>query len=163
MTVLFLDFDGVLHPNEVYMFRERGIVLDAGPEHALFEHAELLASLLAPFPDISIVLSTSWCASLRRFDEVKRKLPLPLQRQVVGATWHSSKDRYRWAGMTRFEQIYEYVMRHQLNSWVAIDDDDERWPEDKREHLVHTDQWLGLSKLETQLELHNKLSLRGVH
>lgn len=157
MTILFLDFDGVLHPHEVYLYHGRGIVLEAGPEHQLFEHAELLASLLEPFPEVRIVLSTSWCATMRRFDAVRARLPAALQKRVMGATWHSAKDRYRWSSLTRFEQIYEYVIRHQVGNWLAVDDDDELWPDKQRDALVHTDEWFGLGKAETQRELSEKL------
>jgi len=157
MTILFLDFDGVLHPSEVYKYHGRGIVLEAGPEHQLFEHADLLATLLEPFPEVNIVLSTSWCSSLRRFDEVKARLPKALQARVAGSTWHSAKEQYRWGSLTRYEQIAEYVSRHQIINWLAIDDDDERWPESGRDSLVHTDHWLGIGVVSTQQELQAKL------
>lgn len=157
MTILFLDFDGVLHPNEVYVYHGRGIVLETGPEHCLFEYAELLVTLLEPFPEVHIVLSTSWCSSLKRFDVVKGHLPEVLQQRVTGATWHSAKEHYRWLSLTRYEQIQEYVSRHQVDNWLAIDDDGDTWPDKQRHTLVHTDAWLGLGKPETQQELQDKL------
>lgn len=157
MTILFLDFDGVLHPHEVYMYHGRGIVLKAGPEHRLFEHAELLATLLEPFPEVHIVLSTSWCSTLRSFDVAKDYLPQALQQRVIGATWHSAKEHYRWFSLTRYEQIYEYVSRHQIDNWLAIDDDGVKWPDNQRHTLVHTDAWQGLGKSESQHELQSKL------
>lgn len=157
MTILFLDYDGVLHPNEVYLYPDRGIVLEAGAEHRLFEHADLLASLLEPFPEVDIVLSTSWCSTLRKFDAVKAYLPQALQRRVIGATWHSAKEHYRWHSLTRFEQIYEYVSRHHVDKWLAIDDDGDTWLDSYRETLVHTDAWLGLGKTDTQQELQEKI------
>lgn len=157
MTILFLDFDGVLHPHEVYMYHGRGIVLEAGPEHRLFEHAELLANLLEPFPEVHIVLSTSWCQSLKGFDKAKGYLPESLQQRLIGATWHSGKERHRWYNLTRYEQIHEYVIRHQVFNWLAIDDDGEEWPEKQLNSLVYTDEWLGLGKPETQQELREKL------
>ena len=159
MTILFLDFDGVLHPHEVYMYHGRSsIELRAGPEHRLFEHAELLASLLLPFPEVSIVLSTSWCAAFRRFDAVKAYLPRALQKRVMGATWHSGKDRYRWSNMSRYDQINEYVARHQVENWLAVDDDDEQWPDALRDRLVHTHEWHGLGVEGTRQELLEKLT-----
>jgi len=53
--------------------------------------------------------------------------------------------------------------RHLLESvgisvpWLAIDDDDEGWPDDQREHLVLTDSMQGLSKPGVLDELINKL------
>jgi len=158
MTILFLDFDGVLHPSEVYKYHGRGIVLEAGPEHQLFEHAELLATLLEPFPEVRIILSTSWCSTLGRFDEVKCHLPESLQQRVIGATWHSRKEQYRWHSLTRYQQIYEYIIRHQIGKWLAIDDDDDGWGEKYRGNLVHCDEWWGLGSAETQRELIEKLT-----
>ncbi len=157
MTILFLDFDGVLHPNEVYRSREEGIVLRTGSEHQLFEHAELLSTLLEPFPEVNVVLSTSWCSALKRYDLVKSRLPKSLQARVNGATWHSAKEQYGWVGQSRYDQIMEYVNRHQISRWLAIDDDDKGWADERRNALVHTDEWQGLGKLDTQRELQEKL------
>lgn len=156
MTVLFLDFDGVLHPNEVYLARGRNVELRADG-HELFEQADLLVQLLEPHPLIQIVLSTSWVFGLKCFDEVKGRLPKALQDRVVGATWHSSMSHYQWLSMTRYEQIMTYVLSRPLLDWIAIDDNDEGWPEDMRCHLVHTDEWLGLSDLAAQEDLKMKL------
>jgi hypothetical protein len=161
MAVLFLDYDGVLHPNEVYLQTGRSIELRADG-HALFEHGELLSTLLAPHLHIRIVLSTSWVAALRSFNEAKGYLPKVLQERVIGSTWHSGEDRYRWDAMTRYEQVMSYVLRHRLPNWIAIDDDAAGWPEDKRHHLVHTDAWGGLGDAPAQADLIAKLNgLKG--
>ena len=59
--ILFLDFDGVLHP-------ARAVMGQQGPELAgdgsLFMWAEPLAELLAERPHVQIVLSTSWARHL---------------------------------------------------------------------------------------------------
>lgn len=157
MTLLFLDFDGVLHPNEVYLTRGRQIELRA-EGHRLFEHADLLGQLLDPHPQVKIVLSTSWVFGLRSFDSVRERLPEVLQNRVVGATWHSRMNRYQWLAMTRYEQIMSHLDRRPQLDWIAIDDNDEGWPADMRHHLVKTDEWLGLSDPATQRELAVKLS-----
>lgn len=167
MKYLFLDFDGVLHPDEVYRNPKTGLVyldqqlVDVG--HQLFEHAELLAALLdRSGVDVSIVLSTSWVKVLRRFNVVKRRLPERLQSRVVGATWHSSMSRGGngiFESMTRCQQILSYCTRHDIYSheWIAIDDDDVGWRSDCRGNLVHTDKTFGLGKIESQQELMEKL------
>jgi len=55
--ILFLDFDGVLHPDAVYMRRQRPILKAEG---ALFMWAPILVQILDDFPMVSLVLSTSW-------------------------------------------------------------------------------------------------------
>lgn len=59
--VLFLDLDGVLHPDAVYLSRQ-GPTLKA--DGTLFVWTPILANLLVDFPMISLVLSTSWVRHL---------------------------------------------------------------------------------------------------
>lgn len=59
--LLYLDFDGVLHPSEVFHQGGRGPTLaESFAGHKLFEHAVTLAKLLASYPSVRLVLSTSW-------------------------------------------------------------------------------------------------------
>lgn len=133
--ILFLDFDGVLHSSEVYVFRRQPVLRAEG---SLFEHADLLAHALAARPDIRIVLSTSWVARLG-FDRAKSYLPSALKNRVIGATWHRHAGLLKndWFLLSRYTQVESYVRRHQLTHWVAIDDDDHGWPATERHHLVH--------------------------
>jgi hypothetical protein len=85
-SVLYLDYDAVLHPEAVYWRRRRGVYLDAAwteAGHRLFEHAELLEVLMEPYPKLTIVLSTLWVVQYGRQRAAKR-LPPRLQRRVVG-------------------------------------------------------------------------------
>ena len=127
MKTLFLDYDGVLHPGEVYLVRGKGVVL-RNEGHTLFEYADALADALEAHKDVQIVLSTSWVAMLD-FKRAKKRLPTRLQDRIKGATWHSSFDRGYWQQLTRFQQIYQYANRHNLSDWLALDDDDEGWPD----------------------------------
>jgi hypothetical protein len=158
MTILFLDYDGVLHPNEVYLYSGPRLELRADG-HTLFEHGELLCTLLAPHPQVRIVLSTSWVSALRCFNDAKNYLPPALQARVIGSTWHSTQDRYRWDAMTRYEQIMGYVLRHRLPNWLALDDDNAGWPRNQRHRLVHTDEWGGLGDVPAQADLSAKLEI----
>jgi len=94
--VLYLDFDGVLHREDVYRHPKRGIYLGLkGARHALFEHAGLLEELLQPYPDVGIVLWTSWVRVLS-FSKARCRLPVALSERVVGATFHSSMTMRRF-------------------------------------------------------------------
>lgn len=153
--VLFLDYDGVLHPDAVYR-TSQGIVLRRQGLR-LFEWAPLLEAALAPHPEVRIVLSTSWVRVVD-FDHSRQRLPPGLQTRVIGATWHSQMDEFEWETLSRFNQVMRYVVRHRLQRWLAIDDDAEGWPTHYRMQLVLTDSELGLSADKTIRELAEKLA-----
>jgi hypothetical protein len=156
--VLFLDFDGVLHPDAVFLTR-KGPKLRA--EGALFMWAGLLVEVLEDFPHVQVVLSTSWVRHLG-FSRAKACLPGPLQARVIGATWHSAMgkgwfDQTWWDKASRYEQICRYVERACLSNWVSVDDDSERWPKEALDHLVLCDSQLGLAQLGRVEELRKHL------
>jgi len=105
-SVLFLDFDGVLHPESVYFYHRRGPVLVNAPTHRLFEHASLLERELLPYPSVKIVLSTSW---VRRYHgsvaKVARHLTPSLRERIIGATYHSRMNEREFAEAPRGFQI----------------------------------------------------------
>ena len=159
LRLLFLDYDGVLHPDAVYL-TSRGVELRAAGE--LFMWAPLLVEALAPHQDLWIVLSTSWARNLG-FHCARSVLPAELQSRVIAATWHSAMgkgwpDFIPWDAQTRYEQIQAYLSRLSTPSrWIAIDDDDRGWADADRDRLILTDPDSGLSSPETLAELTRKL------
>lgn len=157
---LFLDFDGVLHPDAVYLRLTGEIELRAPGE--LFMWAPQLIAVLSTRQDIRIVLSTSWVRNLG-YHAARKALPAELRQRVIGATWHSAMGRgwpdyIPWDDQTRFEQIATYLGRLAAPvPWLAIDDDTEGWPEVQRGHLVQTEPMRGLSAPEVLNELADKL------
>ncbi len=151
--ILFLDFDGVLHPSSVYL-RNGKPVLDAHGE--LFMWAPLLVDALSDFPDCQIVLSTNWVRRLG-FEATCGFLPVELRERVIGATWHSVREtpRYNagltlsyWNDATRYQQIKHWVQFNNLhsNDWIALDDDDASgWHDSDSGNLVLVDGQIGLS------------------
>ncbi len=103
--MLYLDFDGVLHPENVYMRRGRGPYIESPEGHALFEHNELLERVLMPYPDVKIVLSTSWIRVYKSVTRVARRLTPDLRARVVGATFHSLMDAVEFGAAPRGMQI----------------------------------------------------------
>lgn len=166
LPTLYLDFDGVVHPDAVFIERGGRIVLRRDGI-ALFEWSPLLVQALAPHPDVRIVLSTSW-VRVTSFDYAKSQLPPELQRRVIGATYHTrmregcENRRYAtepFALLSRFKQIHQHVQRHGVERWLAIDDDAEHWPDGHRANLVETDGELGLAEPGKVEELARKLEL----
>ena len=54
----------------------------------LFEYAERLEGRLRHYPDVQIVLPTSW-VRVKGFNHSRKRLPADLRERVIGATWHS--------------------------------------------------------------------------
>lgn len=150
---VFLDFDGVLHPDEVYLVRNQPVLRMDG--FSLFEWSGILAESLDPYPAVQLVLSTSW-VRLLGFEEAREHLPEPLRQRVTGATWHATVPR-RWTQMTRYEQVLHYIERHRTTRWLAIDDDGAGWAEKHLPNLVLTDSLLGLGVALAQADLRDKL------
>ena len=163
--ILFLDFDGVLHPDDAYLVRGRPALRADG---ALFMWAAPLAALLDAHPQVQIVLSTSWARELG-FARARRYLPDALSARVIGATWHSamaftSNGDYRprdrdtwWDRATRHQQIRRYVDRAPLADWIAVDDDSEGWADADRARLVLTSPDRGLGDPATIVRLRELL------
>lgn len=140
--VLYLDYDGVLHHEEVWWHYRRGAyVRPTG--FTLFEHAPLLADLLRPYPSVRIVLSTSW-VRVRRFSRAKKRLPQELRERVIGSTFHTAMNQARFETLSRGMQVWEDVQRRQPSDWFALDDNTD-WPECCRDNLVLTDPVRGIS------------------
>lgn len=158
--VLYLDFDGVLHPDAVYQSKQ-GLVLRAPGE--LFMHADILIEAIKVNPDIKIVLSTSWVNALG-YQTTLNHMPKLLRDRVIGATYRKkSRDYYTshsFDHMTRFQQIHAHVKANAISSWVAIDDlhsNTQDWPLEYWPHLVICDASKGLGDEETQADLNTKL------
>lgn len=143
--VLYLDYDGVLHPESVYVYPKLGPVLLNAPGHRLFEHCALLEEVLVPYPDVCVVLSTSWMRRYKSLSHVVRRLTPTLRVRVVGATYHSRMDQTAFASAPRGMQIWSDVLRRMPMGWLALDDDYVHWPAWCREQLVRTDEVLGIS------------------
>lgn len=156
-VVVYLDFDGVLHDDAVYWSKQEGIHIRM-PGRSLFEWAPILELLLNPHPTVKIVLSTSW-VRVKNFEFAKKKLPASLQKRVIGATFHKREmSRWDFDNMPRGAQVVADVRRRRPAGWLAIDNDDQGWPADYLDHLVKTQDRLGLSDPKVQLELRTRLT-----
>jgi hypothetical protein len=138
--LLFLDFDGTLHPLWTFQRCEGSVVATpyAGP---WLVEAPTLERILGPFLDkIEIVLSTAWTQT-RGLDAARGLLPTALAERVSESIWlpELALD-YQASRCTRFSCIQMWLERRRpayAGPWLALDDDDELWPPDQRQHLVH--------------------------
>ena len=152
--ILYLDFDGVLHHHDVHVNAKRGLYFGKeaqahgeaqGHSHRLFEHAPLLIDLLARYPDVRIVLSTSW-VRWRGYAHARDRLPAELAQRCVGATFHKQMDVTTFLAMTRGQQILADVRRREPAAWLAIDDDDIDWPLGSYARLARSDSACGIGE-----------------
>jgi hypothetical protein len=156
---LYLDFDGVLHPSEVYLVDGEPVLQlcnDQSPEMLfLFCWASILESMLDDFdPEgrIKIILSTSWVRVLG-FDESKARLPEGLQNRVIRKMRRSMLNDF-----PRGVEISEDARRSGLEHWIAIDDDAWAWPEEHLNELVWCDPTTGVASRRVQELLKQKIT-----
>lgn len=155
--VLYLDFDGVLHHENCLWHPEKGAYLCAPSRYSLFQHSTLLEQTLEPFPEVNIVLSTSWLIRYG-FDATTKRLTLPLQARVIGGTFHSRamhEDEFR--SMPRGQQVHEDVLRRRPRNWLALDDDAHGWHPEHAARFVQTHMHDGLSEPAVLDEFKRKL------
>ncbi len=126
MKTLFLDIDGVLHPDGAAGLS----ALDDG--HGLFITAEnlfvtgealfcwlpLLAELIQDTP-VTIAIHSSW---RNQFDleQIVRHFPESLQQRVLGAT----------VGADRHKSILDFAVQHGLCEYAVLDDQPQWFPPD---------------------------------
>ncbi len=156
--LLYLDYDGVLHHENVLWYPRKGAVLEAPPHYVLFQHVGLLEEFLAPYPDVRIVLSTSW-ARVYGCDRAARRLPPSLRSRVIGATFHSKMDEALFKAAPRGTQIWSDVLRRKPRDWLALDDDYLHWPAWCRDKYVRTHEHEGISAPVPKAEFRQKLAL----
>ena len=155
--VLYLDFDGVLHHENVFWHPNIGPYISGAPDgYVLFQHAELLEKMLQPYPKVEIVLSTSW---VRRYGCASAAKQLrPSQRaRVVGATFRARMGVQDFLAKPRGMQVLDDALRRKPKSWLALDDDGLGWPEGSLAKLIKTHPHEGISDPAVQEELRAKL------
>lgn len=156
--ILYLDFDGVLHHENALWHPRKGAYLSAPPGYVLFQHVELLQQILAPYPEVRIVLSTSWVRAYGCYGAAKR-LPPSLRSRVIGATFHSAMIEQSFVDAPRGMQVWRDVQRRQPRDWIALDDDYLNWPGWCRDKFVRTHEFEGISAPDVEAEFRQKLAL----
>lgn len=157
MSILFLDFDGVLHdPSHADIRYFEGQMIVTGDR--LFSHVPLLASLLQQANrQIDIVISSSWQNHFT-LDELKARLG-EIAPFVVGAT----RDLRGGLCANRFEECLSYAQHQGDDDWRMIDDSvdivfgtaiPDGW---QIEHVIFCDSTLGVAGMTTQASLSNWL------
>jgi len=123
---LFVDIDGVLHPN-------------FSPPHQALSLAPKLADTLAE-SNVQIIISSSW-----RFDrtlaELQALLPKGLAERVVGTTGELHEGLHQ-----RWNEICETVSHHGIIDWRVLDDSKFEFPSNGCPELILCDGRIGLAE-----------------
>lgn len=103
MILLFLDFDGVLHPAQ-----------NNGRNN--FCHLSLFESVVRDFPEVSIVISSSWRLTYP-LNELKAFFSNDIAARIIAATGERN-------GMLRHVEISQYLEQSGLKGtpWIVLDD-----------------------------------------
>lgn len=163
--VVYVDIDGVLHHEEVYWHPSEGIYMHPtrAPGRRLFEWVDVLQELLEPYPDVSLVLSSTWCIR-PGYAETLKRLPEDLQARFIGGTFHrrihaeSPLHLEHFRALPRGSQVWADVCRRKPRVWIALDDDVEDWPPDALGNLIECDGRLGISSPPVQQALRSALA-----
>jgi hypothetical protein len=160
MDLIYVDFDGVAHPGDVWYEPASRQARLRAPGHELFESLPILEAAIAPYPSLAIVLSTSWVQTFG-FEHARDRLPETLQCRVIGATYDPlSNEAWRFDRMRRYDAIALDVQRRKPARWLAVDDDALGWPQSERDALVLVPAQLGLACPKAQAMLHSRLAAR---
>ena len=159
--ILFLDFDGTLHPN--WTLHQRGdrqvAVPYSGPR---FVEAPILASIIEPYSEHIDIVISSWWAYTRSISEIAELLSQGIANRITGSIWLSEQPtRYRDESMSRYRSIQLWLDHHSAaltDGWIALDGNDRGWPPELRHHLIHAQGTL--SSAEVQATLFRCLSER---
>ncbi len=154
--LVYLDFDGVLHHHDVWWHARIGAHMRAPDQYKIFQHLDLLERLLAPYPEIRIILSTSW---VRRYgcSKTSKQLGPRLRQRVLGATFHSRMDENKFMELPRGQQVWNDVQRRKPAGWLALDDDGDGWPEESAGHFIKTHETEGISDAQVLAVLKERL------
>lgn len=113
--LLFLDFDGVLHPLCPTPDRSEA-------ENRHFSYLPRLEDVLRDHPDVRIVVASDW-RKLHTLEELQAFFAPDIAERVIGVTPLDPSSEY--VPGRRQRRVEEYLEQHgrQGEPWVAIDDD----------------------------------------
>ncbi|OGA36211.1 MAG: hypothetical protein A3G80_02390 [Betaproteobacteria bacterium RIFCSPLOWO2_12_FULL_62_13b] len=131
--LLFLDFDGVLHPNF------------CDPEDFFCLIPTILDSITAAPPDLKVVISSSWRFH-HEYEGLKNFFPEQLQARLIGATGPAIAGRH-----ARYREINAFLDKLPRRvEWRALDDAKFEFP-DHCPELILCDGRNGILKREHEI------------
>lgn len=110
--IIFLDFDGVLHPSF------------SRPDR-IFCQKEVFEAAIRNLGEVEIVISSSW-RHLYKIEKLASFFSQDIQQLISGCTRSEEVSRAK----NRFEEIMDYLIYHKKldANWIAIDDSRDEFP-----------------------------------
>lgn len=148
---LFLSFGGVLNVGHGLVDDNGLVTLDSC--QPLFEFAPYLADVLTPWPQVQIIVTTSWLQTLGA-ERTIALLPDELRRRVVGTTIRTPprlgeiKD-----GTAKTMTVIRHAAKYGLTRWLVLDDEAWGVPSGYEQHFLHTDSDTALGAPEARKHL----------
>lgn len=113
-TLVFLDFDGVMHPVRCHVV-----------DH--FCNLELFEEVMREFPGVQIVIASTWREAYSLSD-IRQRFSPDIAARIVGKTptWDDGTDEH-----IRYREIRQYLGQPKLAGaqWIALDDADFEFPD----------------------------------
>lgn len=145
MRVLFLEFDGVLHPMSASVrFAPVAPLKRRIQEAWLFRWAWILDELLEPYPDVSIVVHSNW--RMLASDEELQSFLGPLALRFAGSTPRGK----------RWDSIAQVIQDNRLRDFKILDPLPECFPS-ALPQLIACDPEAGLQAFGVRRQLRNWL------
>lgn len=147
--ILFLDFDGVLHPWDPKIRQD---------ETKMFYLVPQLERVLQNFPEVEVVISSSWREKYH-LDKLRHLFSPEMRHRIIGVTPHTRFDELgRYPRGCRGQEIQQWLFEKQRdpNRWLALDDLDWLFDEKSLKNVVLCASAHGLTE-EKAAELSDRL------
>jgi hypothetical protein len=112
--IIFLDFDGVLHPE-----------CDGSPvpEEMAFCHLQRFESVMRDFPAVEIVISSTWRYQFP-IEKLKAWFSEDIQARIIGTTPLIEREEGKYLPARREGEILQWLAENgrRDSNWIAIDD-----------------------------------------
>lgn len=135
--ILFLDFDGVLHPEH-----------DGEPTPAdrVFCHLPRFEAIMRDFPSVEVVISSKWRCQFS-IDDLRSRFSPDIAARIIGATPQTDANDDQYLPARREGEILEWLAANGRENapWIALDDASWQFQQ-HRDRLVACTWYIGLDE-----------------
>ena len=112
--ILFLDFDGVLHPEHMG---------EPTPADVIFCHLPRFEAVMRDFQAVKIVISSMWRYDFS-LDELKARFSPDIAVRIIGTTRLSDRTDDTYLPARREKEILDWLAGsgYEATPWLALDD-----------------------------------------